>query len=153
MTQFNKRMQQIFNLPDTIDTSEEIESEFLPLVQEDRSSDLQLSEVLSHDLKEDYEKVRDNIDLLIQKGVGAVDDMLAIARVSEKARDFEVAGNMIKSMVDASKELLDLQKTMRELSGVKSETTTNIKNAVFVGSTTEFLKMRKEAREAKEGDI
>jgi hypothetical protein len=66
--------------------------------------------------------------------------MLAIARQSEKARDFEVAGNMIKTVVDASKELLEVQKKMRDITGKKENVTQNIKNAVFVGSTKDLIR-------------
>jgi hypothetical protein len=83
---------------------------------------------------------------LIAKGTEAIDDMLAIARQSEKARDFEVAGNMIKTVVDASKELLEVQKKMRDITGKKETVTQNIKNAVFVGSTTELLKAMKDIK-------
>jgi hypothetical protein len=72
--------------------------------------------------------------------------MLSIARESEKARDFEVAGNLIKTVVEASKELLEVQKKMRDMTGKKDSGTTNIKNAVFVGSTTELLKAMQEIR-------
>lgn len=70
--------------------------------------------------------------------------MLAIARQSEKARDFEVAGNMIKTVVDASKELLEIQKKMRDITGKKENLTQNIKNAVFVGSGKDFIKSIKD---------
>ena len=100
--------------------------------------------VLDYDLKSDYEKTRDNIDQLIAKGTEAVDDMLAIARQTEKARDFEVAGNMIKTIVDANKELLEIQKKMRDITGKKENLTQNIKNAVFVGSGKDFIKSIKQ---------
>ena len=87
-----------------------------------------------------------NLDSLIAKGTDAIDDMLSIARQSEKARDCEVAGNMIKTMVDASKDLLEIQKTMRTMT-TKKEGTTNIKNAVFVGSTTELLRAMRELKD------
>ena len=117
------------------------------------SSDLELSNLLDIDLKDDYEKTRDTIDSLIAKGTEAIDDMLAIARESEKARDFEVVGGMIKTVVDASKELLDIQKKMRDITGKKENlgsSTTNIKQAVFVGSTDDLLKARDQLKKDAE---
>jgi hypothetical protein len=142
MSKFDKTMEGIFNvLPSEFE--EETESvQFLPAEQ----STHDLSTLLDHDLKTDYEKTRDSIDTLIAKGTEAIDDMLAIARQSEKARDFEVAGNMIKTVVDASKELLEIQKKMRDITGKKENVTQNIKNAVFVGSTTELLKAMKDIK-------
>ena len=114
MSKFNKTMEDIFNVTPLEDVFDNELQEYIP-----RESNLELSVVLDHDLKTDYEKTRDNIDSLISKGTEAIDDMLAIARQSEKARDFEVAGNMIKTVVDASKELLEIQKKMRDITGKK----------------------------------
>ena len=143
MSQFNKNMEKVFDVSPSVieDNSEIIEYNIDP-----EASDKELSILLDHDLKIDYEKTRDNLDSLIAKGTNAIDDMLSIARQSEKARDFEVAGNMIKTMVDASKDLLDIQKTMRDITGKKDTGTTNIKNAVFVGSTAELLRAMKDIK-------
>ena len=141
MSKFNRTMEDLFNVPSSV-TEEETEfAEFLPV-----ESTHDLSTLLDHDLKTDYERTRESIDILISKGTEAIDDMLAIARQSEKARDFEVAGNMIKTVVDASKELLEIQKKMRDITGKKETVTQNIKNAVFVGSTTELLKAMKDIK-------
>jgi hypothetical protein len=140
MSKFNKTMEQIFDVAPLVNEESEL-AEYIP-----RDSDHELSNLLEHDLKEDYQKTRDSMDLLIAKGTEAIDDMLSIARESEKARDFEVAGNLIKTVVEASKELLEVQKKMRDMTGKKDSGTTNIKNAVFVGSTTELLKAMQEIR-------
>jgi hypothetical protein len=142
MSKFEKTMEGIFNVPSTKINDETEFVEFLPAEQ----STHDLSTLLDHDLKTDYERTRESIDTLIAKGTEAIDDMLAIARQSEKARDFEVAGNMIKTVVDASKELLEVQKKMRDITGKKETVTQNIKNAVFVGSTTELLKAMKDIK-------
>jgi hypothetical protein len=135
MSKFNRTMEDLFNVPSSV-TEEETEfAEFLPV-----ESTHDLSTLLDHDLKTDYERTRESIDILISKGTEAIDDMLAIARQSEKARDFEVAGNMIKTVVDASKELLEVQKKMRDITGKKETVTQNIKNAVFVGSTKDLIR-------------
>jgi hypothetical protein len=143
MSKFNKKMDEIFNLPPSI--IENVDNDIVEFSPNPQSSH-ELSTLLDIDLKTDYEKTRDNIDSLIAKGTEAIDDMLAIARQSEKARDFEVAGNMIKTVVDASKELLEIQKKMRDITGKKENVTQNIKNAVFVGSTTELLKAMKDIK-------
>jgi hypothetical protein len=145
MSKFNKTMEGIFNVPPAVVEQTDL-VEFYP---DDTQSTHELSTLLDHDLKTDYEKTRDSIDSLIAKGTEAIDDMLAIARQSEKARDFEVAGNMIKTMVDANKELLDIQKKMRDITGKKENVTQNIKNAVFVGSTTELLKAMKDIKKTE----
>lgn len=141
MSKFDRTMEGLFNV---IPSEFEQETEFAEFLPAESTHDL--STLLDHDLKTDYERTRENIDILISKGTEAIDDMLAIARQSEKARDFEVAGNMIKTVVDASKELLEIQKKMRDITGKKENVTQNIKNAVFVGSTTELLKAMKDIK-------
>jgi len=140
-TQFNKKMEKLFDVPSSVLYDDSELQEYLPA-----DSDQELTALLDHDLKQDYEKTRNKLDSLIEKGTDAIDSMLSIARESEKARDFEVAGNMIKTIVDASKDLLEVQKKMREMTGKKDSGTTNIKNAVFVGSTTELLKAMKDIK-------
>jgi len=140
-TQFNKKMEKLFDVSPTVTYDDSDLQEYIPA-----GSDQELDKLLDHDLRQDYEKTRDKLDSLIEKGTDAIDSMLAIARESEKARDFEVAGNMIKTIVDASKELLEVQKKMRDITGKKDSGTTNIKNAVFVGSTADLLKAMKDIK-------
>jgi hypothetical protein len=146
MSQFEKRMNAIFDIQQKEESqvsSDIVEyQEFIPA----ESKENDLKNLLSHDLTQDYETARDNINNVIQKGMEAVDDMLSIARQTEKARDFEVASNIMKQLVENSKELLNIQKEMRNMTGQKESGTTNIKNAVFVGSTTELLKSMKELK-------
>jgi hypothetical protein len=68
-----------------------------------------------------------------------------IAKQSESARAFEVVTNLIKTMVDANKDLLALAKTKKELD--KTDAPTNektVNNNLFVGSSAELLKMLKD---------
>ena len=48
--------------------------------------------------------------------------------------------------MDANKELMTLHKTKKELSIEKGYSTTNVNNAVFVGSTAELQKLLKAKR-------
>lgn len=101
---------------------------------------------LDIDLRQDYETIRENFHELIEKGKDAVDDILAIAKDSEKGRDFEVAAGMLKTIIEANEKLLDVHKKVREITNYKQQITekTTINNALFVGSTAELSKMIKE---------
>lgn len=101
---------------------------------------------LDSDLRQDYEIIRENFHELIEKGKDAVDDILAIAKDSEKGRDFEVAAGMLKNIIEANEKLLDVHKKIREITNYKQQVTekTTINNALFVGSTAELSKMIKE---------
>lgn len=114
-------------------------------------------ETLDIDFKKDYEIARENFHELIEKGKDAVDDILAIARESEKGRDFEVAATLLKNVLDANEQMINLHKKIREITNYKQESSekTTINNALFVGSTTELSKLVKELNQKDiiEGDF
>lgn len=96
----------------------------------------------------DYEYARQNMYNIIERGTDALEDMIDIAKQSESARAFEVVTNLIKTLAETNKDLLDLAKKQKDL--VKEEegpqkTVTN--NNLFVGSSTELLKMIKQSSE------
>ena len=93
----------------------------------------------------DYNYARENYYNLIERNQDAVEEMLEIAKQSEHPRAFEVVGQLIKSGLDANKELMALHKTKKELSIEKGPTqVTN--QAVFIGSTAELQKLLKVKR-------
>ena len=94
----------------------------------------------------DYNYARENYYNLIERNQDAVEEMLEIAKQSEPPRAFEVVGQLIKSGLDANKELMGLHKTKKELSIERGGPTTTVNNAVFVGSTAELQKLLKAKR-------
>ena len=95
-------------------------------------------------LDDDAEFARQNIRDLIVKGNDAASHIVEIAKQSEHPRAFEVYATLLKNMTEANDRLLRIQKEMRDISGVKKEsTTTNIDKAIFVGSTSELSKLLK----------
>ena len=97
------------------------------------------------EVNKDYEYTRGNLYSLIEKGQEAVDGILDLAQQSDSPRAYEVAGQLIKSVADATDKLLDLQKKMKELGEDKSGPTHVTNNALFVGSTAELQKMLKQS--------
>ena len=103
-------------------------------------------EVISNndDIKTDYNYARENYYNLMEKGYDALDELLEIAKSSEHARHFEVASQLIKNLGDTNEKLLKLQQTKKELTKEKTNTgPNNVNNNLFVGSTSELLKMLK----------
>ena len=94
----------------------------------------------------DYNYARENYYNLIERNQDAVEEMLEIAKQSEHPRAFEVVGQLIKSGLDANKDLMGLHKTKKELSIERGGPTTTVNNAVFVGSTAELQKLLKAKR-------
>lgn len=96
--------------------------------------------------KNDYEYARQNMYDIIEKGQSALEDIVDIARQSESPRAFEVVTNLIKTLADANKDLMDLAKKNKELSKPDSSNEGNktVNNNLFVGSSSELLKMIKD---------
>ena len=98
----------------------------------------------SDDVKKDYEYTRGNLYSIIEKGQEALNGVLELAQESEMPRAYEVAGQLIKNVADATDKLLDLQKKLKDVESedkVKGPSTVN--NALFVGSTADLAKMLK----------
>ena len=96
------------------------------------------------DTRKDYEYTRGNLYSLIEKGQEAVNGILELAQETEQARAYEVAGQLIKSVADATDKLLDLQKKLKDVEEEKqSKGPSTVNNALFVGSTAELAKMLK----------
>ena len=84
-----------------------------------------------------------NLQDLIDNGKDAMDELRQIASAGQHPRAFEVYATLLKNMVDANKELLNVQKQMRDMDGKKKEGDTRIDKAIFVGSTAELSKLVK----------
>jgi len=96
------------------------------------------------DITKDYEYTRGNLYSIIEKGQEAINGILELAQDSEMPRAYEVAGQLIKSVSDATDKLMDLQKKLKD---VEEETPqkgpSTVNNALFVGSTAELQKLLK----------
>lgn len=117
-----------------------------PMEEKPRDYPLQtISTSKENDQEDDYQLARSTLRKLILKGETALDDMIELARNSEHPRTFEVAGQLIKTMSDVSKDLIGLQKQVKDLQDKPEEKpvigTQN--NIMFNGSTSDLLKMLK----------
>jgi hypothetical protein len=133
-------------------------TEFLDLEvipQEEKKSDELLQVVArpenepTEDEKSDYKLSRDTLHNIIEKGNLVLEDMMVLARESESPRVYEVLATMMKTMSDSTKDLSELHKRVRETRLVKKdakvdETNISVDKAVFVGTTADLLKMKKE---------
>ena len=105
---------------------------------------IQKIEKTSDDIKKDYDYTRGNLYSIIEKGQEAINGILELAQESEMPRAYEVAGQLIKSVSDATDKLMDLQKKLKDVNKeeeAKGPSTVN--NALFVGSTSELSKILK----------
>ena len=99
----------------------------------------------SDDIKKDYDYTRGNLYSIIEKGQEAINGILELAQESEMPRAYEVAGQLIKNVADATDKLMDLQKKLKDVEEEKqSRGPSNVTNALFVGSTAELAKLLKD---------
>ena len=96
------------------------------------------------DITKDYEYTRGNLYSIIEKGQEAINGILELAQDSEMPRAYEVAGQLIKSVSDATDKLMDLQKKVKDVNEDTPQKGPNtVNNALFVGSTAELAKLLK----------
>ncbi|MDB4335752.1 hypothetical protein OAA03_00665, partial [bacterium] len=93
------------------------------------------------DIDNDYVNSRDNYYNLIDKGNEAIEGILEIAKEGQHPRAYEVAGQLIGQVATTVDKLQDLQKKLKDLKELPNKANTNIKNALFIGSTNELQKM------------
>ena len=99
------------------------------------------------DLQIDYTTVRQNLKDLISKGNTAIEGILHVASEGDSPRAYEVVGQLIKTLADANKDLLELHNKVKQITETNvtnnNQTQTKIDNAIFVGSTADLQKMLK----------
>ena len=96
------------------------------------------------DIEKDYDYTRGNLYSIIEKGQEAINGILELAQESEMPRAYEVAGQLIKSVSDATDKLMDLQKKLKDVNEEEKKGPTTVNNALFVGSTSELQKLLKQ---------
>ena len=122
----------------------DVDGDIVPVQAEKISEKVEDKKSSSDDIKKDYEYTRGNLYSLIEKGQEAINGILELAQETEQARAYEVAGQLIKNVADATDKLMELQKKLKEVEEekqIKGPSTVN--NALFVGSTAELAKMLK----------
>jgi len=99
---------------------------------------------VSSNVDDDFATARNNLHNIIHKGNDALEEALLVAKTSEHPRAFEVVGGLIKTLVDANKDLLDIQKKLKDLKKDDTDKASNnsggvnAQNAIFVGSAAEL---------------
>ena len=96
------------------------------------------------DISKDYRYARENLYDVIERGTEALDYLLELAKASEHPRAYEVVGTLTKTLVEANKDLLEIQKKVKDLQADdKKEFPQNVTNALFVGSTADLQRLIK----------
>ncbi len=146
MTNKYDKLDETFNTTSTEVSSEVVVDESGVSVGVDREKPDRLSK---DDITRDYEYTRGNLYSIIEKGQEAINGILDVAEQSDMPRAYEVAGQLIKSVSDATDKLMDLQKKLKDVNEEKEKAPTNVTNALFVGSTADLQKLLKDQSKTK----
>lgn len=106
------------------------------------------SSFVDKQVDDDFEYARGNMISAIEKGQEALSGVLEVAGMSQHPRAYEVAATLVKTLADANKDLLELQKRKKDLTGVGPSPTT-VNNNLFVGSTAELQQLIKKQNESR----
>ena len=132
-------MEDIFNLPS--DTKPMVE------VLKDSRQIIEKLDAQNDEIDADYQYARDNLRSIINAAQASIQDLSSIASTSESPRAYEVLSGLIKTIVDANKDLLELQRKVKLLKQEEDSKPQNVTNALFVGSTTELQKLIKKNKD------
>ena len=125
------------NVTDGLNKVFEVGTDLVEVDKEKKQADV------PQDVDNDYKYARENLYGVIEKSTDALDNLIDLAKASEHPRAFEVVAQLTKTLVDANKDLLDIQKKVKDLKKEDDEKQQphNVTNALFVGSTAELQKM------------
>jgi hypothetical protein len=132
---------------DKLNETFNVDGEIVPIESEAVIEKIEKISTVVDDIKKDYDYTRGNLYSLIEKGQEAINGILELAQESEMPRAYEVAGQLIKNVADATDKLMDLQKKLKDIEKEKQKGPTTVNNALFVGSTAELAKLLKQQTE------
>jgi len=95
----------------------------------------------------DIELAKANIENIINLGDDAVREMTEIAKQSESPRAFEVVSTLMKTLLDANKDYVEMSTKKRYAKEEDSQSQSNVTNNNLIVSTSDLLKMIKGEKE------
>lgn len=145
----DEKLSEIFGIEDdVIDVVPEIRQDII--VQEEIPANLPaiVDGKPQDQISEDADFARDQLYSVIEAGSKSIEEITKIAKESMHPRAFEVLAQLLKTQSDNIDKLLKIQKDKKVLieekdSGSEGGNTFNVERGVFVGSTTELLKLVK----------
>lgn len=102
-----------------------------PLIATSKNSEEELIDDLAY--------ARENIYDIIGKSQEALGELMMVAQSSQHPRAYEVLNQMLKTMADINKDLIELHKSKKELT--EPEPSHNVTNNNLMLSTADFQKM------------
>ena len=88
-------------------------------------------------LETDFQYARENLYNIIERGTDALNGIVDLANQSQHPRSFEVVADLVRTLSTANKDLLDLQKKMKDLQPEEKKNQ-KVTNNLFVGTTKDL---------------
>jgi hypothetical protein len=136
--------------------SDALQIEFEPIQEVETSivqkanSNLPITkEKMDKDVQSDYNQVRGNLKNLISTGKDAIDGILNVAVESDAPRAYEVASQMIKTVAEMNKDLIELHQKMKNITKEEIEINSTTNQSIYVGSTRDLQDLINQSRSAK----
>ena len=133
-TNFEVRIESALGLPESP-----------PMVQKKQEVEIVHDQSPNTNIDDDFATARNNLHKIIHQGNDALEEALLVAKTSEHPRAFEVVGGLIKTLVDANKDLLDIQKKLKDLKKSddpkEASSPVQAQNAIFVGNAAELQQL------------
>ena len=101
------------------------------------------------DLKKDYLATRKNLMDLIDNGKDAIQGIMNVAEEGEHPRAYEVVAQLIKTVADVNKDLIDIHKKVKDVEVTKIENNETTNNSIFIRSTSELQNLINADRSTK----
>lgn len=118
----------------------------LPVIRQETLPAIQSDDKNAEENLKDIELAKANIENIINLGDDAVKEMVAIAKQSESPRAFEVVSTLMKTLLDANKDYVEMS-TKKRYAKEEQTTTQNVTNNNLIVSTADLLKMIKDGNE------
>ena len=91
-------------------------------------------------LENDFIYARENLYNVIERGTDALNGIVDLAQQSQHPRSFEVVADLVRTLSSANKDLIELQKKMKDMHP-EEKGPKEVTNNLFVGSTSELTAM------------
>jgi len=88
-------------------------------------------------MENDFKYARENLYNVIERGTDALNGIVDLAQQSQHPRSYEVVADLVRTLSSANKDLLDLQKKMKDLQPEENKNQ-KVTNNLFVGSTKDL---------------
>jgi len=127
-----------------------------PLVEVITGTEQQPTPKITKDATDDYDFARGNLHNLLMKGNDVLNGIVDLAQESDHPRTYEVAGILLKVLIEGTGELMGLQKDIRAVqkdivptSQLPSELPDGQNPQVYEGTTMQMLEIVEELKRRK----